>query len=200
MFVKVALGNYGEHRYFALWRLIFFWQTSRLVRPIQTLEAAASKVARGELDIADVPIVSPDEIGTLTQVLTRWSAICVYIAQIQQQTRELSVLNYQPKDNNLDLCRQRRDSTPNRSADRASTGKSIGKYGVTRKNMALDEAMKELQAAQNQLVQSERMNAVGMLTAGVMHEINNPNAAILRRSTRQSKRFRKSMNISLHSG
>ncbi len=37
-------------------------------------------------------------------------------------------------------------------------------------------AKRELKAAQTQLVQSERMNAVGMLTAGVMHEINNPNA------------------------
>jgi ligand-binding sensor domain-containing protein/signal transduction histidine kinase len=37
----------------------------------------------------------------------------------------------------------------------------------------------ELKNAQTQLVQSERLNAAGMLTAGVMHEINNPNAAML---------------------
>jgi len=47
------------------------------------------------------------------------------------------------------------------------------------KNLALDEAFKELQQAQSQLVHSERMNAAGMLTAGVMHEINNPNAAVI---------------------
>jgi signal transduction histidine kinase/tetratricopeptide (TPR) repeat protein len=46
------------------------------------------------------------------------------------------------------------------------------------KNLALDTTLQALQAAQSQLVQSERMNAAGMLTAGVMHEINNPNAAV----------------------
>jgi two-component system, NtrC family, sensor kinase len=43
-------------------------------------------------------------------------------------------------------------------------------------NIGLDAALHDLKATQSQLVQSERMNAVGMLTAGVMHEINNPNA------------------------
>ncbi len=161
--------------------LIFFWQTSRLVRPIQTLEAAASKVARGELDIADVPIVSPDEIGTLTQVFNQMVGnLRVYIAQIQQQTRELSVLNYQLKDNNLDLAAaneeiQRQIEVQTEQAREIE----LANTELQEKNMALDEAMKELQAAQSQLVQSERMNAAGMLTAGVMHEINNPNAAIL---------------------
>jgi len=45
-------------------------------------------------------------------------------------------------------------------------------------NLDLDAALKDLKAAQTQLVQSERMSAIGMLTAGVMHEINNPNAII----------------------
>ena len=43
-------------------------------------------------------------------------------------------------------------------------------------NLGLDTALHDLKATQSQLVQSERMSAVGMLTAGVMHEINNPNA------------------------
>ncbi|TAE32751.1 MAG: hypothetical protein EAZ92_01225 [Candidatus Kapaibacterium sp.] len=43
-------------------------------------------------------------------------------------------------------------------------------------NIGLDTALHDLKATQSQLVQSERMSAIGMLTAGVMHEINNPNA------------------------
>ena len=43
----------------------------------------------------------------------------------------------------------------------------------------VDERTHALKDAQAQLVQSERLNAAGILTAGVMHEINNPNAALL---------------------
>ncbi len=43
-------------------------------------------------------------------------------------------------------------------------------------NSELDITLQDLKTTQTQLVQSERMNAIGMLTAGVMHEINNPNA------------------------
>ncbi|TAE29259.1 MAG: hypothetical protein EAZ92_06640 [Candidatus Kapaibacterium sp.] len=45
-------------------------------------------------------------------------------------------------------------------------------------NLQLDSTLHELKDTQTQLVQSERINAAGMLTAGVMHEINNPNASI----------------------
>jgi ligand-binding sensor domain-containing protein/signal transduction histidine kinase len=45
-------------------------------------------------------------------------------------------------------------------------------------NFQLDTTLNELKETQAQLVQSERINAAGMLTAGVMHEINNPNASI----------------------
>lgn len=46
------------------------------------------------------------------------------------------------------------------------------------KNTELQQAIDVLQETQAQLVQSERASAVGNLVAGVMHEINNPNAAI----------------------
>jgi signal transduction histidine kinase/ligand-binding sensor domain-containing protein len=45
-------------------------------------------------------------------------------------------------------------------------------------NIELSRTATELKETQTQLVQSERINAAGMLTAGVMHEINNPNASI----------------------
>jgi len=45
---------------------------------------------------------------------------------------------------------------------------------LLRKNTALNEALNELKSAQQQLVQSEKMNALGSLSAGLLHEINNP--------------------------
>ena len=45
-------------------------------------------------------------------------------------------------------------------------------------NAQLDQALRDLQETQTQLVASERIGAIGMLAAGIMHEINNPNAGV----------------------
>ena len=45
---------------------------------------------------------------------------------------------------------------------------------VTQRTLELQTALDELKDAQSQLVQSEKMASLGVLTAGIAHEINNP--------------------------
>jgi signal transduction histidine kinase len=49
---------------------------------------------------------------------------------------------------------------------------------VARRTAELEQAVADLKAAQSQLVMNEKLAAIGQLTAGVAHEINNPVAVI----------------------
>jgi two-component system sensor histidine kinase PhcS len=48
------------------------------------------------------------------------------------------------------------------------------RYQVNRQNEQLDRQYKQLQEAESQLVQSEKLASLGRMSAGIIHEINNP--------------------------
>ncbi|MBI3241888.1 MAG: HAMP domain-containing protein [Chloroflexi bacterium] len=63
---------------------------------------------------------------------------------------------------------------------RERTAEAARLYAETvHRNKALAQANAKLQAAQQQLVQSEKLAAIGQLTAGIVHDVKNPLAVVI---------------------
>lgn len=129
--------------------LISLRAASRIFRPLEKMNATITAIDGGQSDARVGAVDSADEIGRLAGQFDQ------LLDQLQARNRALQ---------------EWAESLDAKVDARTRDLKAV--------NVALATANQSLKSAQRQLVISEKLAAIGQLTAGVTHEINNPVAVI----------------------
>jgi signal transduction histidine kinase len=126
-----------------------------ITQPILKLNQAAKAIAAGNLT-QSVTINRDDEVGELSEAFNSMAV------KLRASFGELQALNIALHENEQQLAFYNRNL----------------EHQVHERTQSLSEAMTQLQTAQEEIIHSEKMAALGHLVAGIAHEINTPLGAI----------------------
>ena len=147
---KVVVASIGLSVAIAIFLAVL---TSRAIaQPIQSLTSVARRTTEEFNFELQATVEQDDEIGTLANAFNQLIRAVKQLLQ-QQKTANEQLENYsQTLESQVEVRTQE----------------------LSHKNTQLQQLLEELQHTQIQMVQSEKMSALGQMVAGVAHEINNP--------------------------
>jgi C4-dicarboxylate-specific signal transduction histidine kinase len=136
----------------------------KLEEMLETYERLAEGIARQASLTAD--------IGTIFSIVIGATLIAAIVQKMVRANRSMSVALAEQK------ILQASEAALKEERELLETRVAARTYELNANNQELYLVLKELQAAQTELVQSEKMAALGHLVAGIAHEINTPLGAI----------------------
>jgi signal transduction histidine kinase len=156
-FVLVLLGALGVSVAFSL---LF---SRSVTRPLDEMLEATGRMVGGDFAIS-LPIRSEDEIGSLAREFNRMSRrLGSSLASLKEEVG----VRVEAEAEVQKLNRELEARIEARTAE------------LSEANRELEATVRNLEAARSQLVEAEKLAALGQLVASIAHEINTPLAAIL---------------------
>jgi signal transduction histidine kinase len=127
-----------------------------LTRQLKVLMSATKDIADGKLDIT-IPVKGKDELAAVS------TAFNAMIENLKEASERRDLFELKLKELNQTL------------EDRVEKRTKI----IIDKNSKLEQVNQEIKDTQAKLLQSDKMASVGVLAAGVAHEINNPMSFVI---------------------